>query len=613
MAYQRVEAQFNTANQYATAASASADAFIAQLNEVVGALVLPNMDADVAWPDPPALDALAAITIEAPNSQFPADDTGAIPDVPNTTIVEVAPPSLPTFETFTYAPGVPPTRPADISAPPDRAMPAALNAWTAPAPPAFLAINNRVFGGVDTHDNWLAGLQLPDDLALVQPAAFEAPELQRYQSWLLDDVTGKIRARLLGGTGIDATVESEIWDRARSREAAVAATNIAEVLRNAETSGFSLPSGSMHAQLREAQKTFHAKSSELSRDIAIKQAELEQANAKHAIEQGIALESQLIQYVNNIEQRTFDAAKYLAQQAVEVYNSMVGQYRANMEKYGTFVSTYRALIDGEIAKVSAYRAEIEAESTKATLNQAQVGLYQAQIEARSTLVEQYRNEVSAVSALIGADKVKIEAYAERIKAYVAEVNAESARAEVFKIQNQSNQTIAETYRISVDAYATAQKVASDLAKTRADTYETEVRSYAAKAQVYGTRVSAEAEKLRALTGIGQMQTEVAKAQSGQSVAYAQLQTEHFRAMISMYESNKSLAIQKSKVFADNYFALQNLVAEASKVAAQVNAQMAASAYGTIQANASVSGSDSTNSNFIYSGATSDSRGAPYYT
>lgn len=612
MAYQRVEAQFNSANQYALAASASADEFIAQLNQVVGALVLPNMDADVQWPEAPALDAPVQISVDAPSSQFPPDDTGAVPDAPEVVIAEAAVPNSPTFETFTYAPGPPPNKPADISVPADRKMPTTLGSWTAPTAPSFLAINNRTFGGINTYDNWLDGLQIPDDLEMDQPATFEAPELQRYQSWLLDDVTGKIRERLLGGTGIDAVVEGEIWDRARSREAAAAATNIAEVLRNAEARGFSLPSGAMQAQLREAQKNFHAKESELSRDIAIKQAELEQANAKHAIEQGIALESQLIQYVNNIEQRTFDAAKYLAQQAVEVYNAMVGQYRANMEKYSVFVSTYRALIDGEIAKVSAYRAEIEAESTKATLNQAQVGLYQAQIDARSALVEQYRNEVNAVVALISADKVMVEAYAERIKAYVAEVNAEGARAEVFKIQNQSNQTIAETYRISVDAYATAQKAASDLAKARADTYETEVRSYASKAQIYSTRVSAEAEKLRALTGIAGLQTEVAKAQSDQSIAYAQLQTEQYRALISMYESNKSLAIQKSKVFADNYFALQNLVAEASKVGAQVNAQMAASAYGTIQANASVSGSDSTNSSFNYSGDTSDSRSAPYY-
>lgn len=52
--------------------------------------------------------------------------------------------------------------------------------------------------------------------------------------------------------------------------------------------------------------------------------------------------------------------------------------------------------------------------------------------------------------------------------------------------------------------------------------------------------------------------------------------------------------------------------EAAKVGAQVNAQMAASAYGTLHAGASISGNDSTSTQFNYSGDTSDTRAAPNY-
>ena len=75
---------------------------------------------------------------------------------------------------------------------------------------------------------------------------------------------------------------------------------------------------------------------------------------------------------------------------------------------------------------------------------------------------------------------------------------------------------------------------------------------------------------------------------------------------------ESIVIQKAKLISDQYLTIKGLVADAAKVAAQVNAQMAASAYGTIQANASIQGSDSINTSFSYVGKTSDTRSAPTY-
>ncbi len=613
MSYQQVQSQFTSANNYATNAGTKADAFIAGLTSVVASMSVPNLDVDLDWPEAATPIPAVGINIVPPATPFPPDDTGTMPDAPVVDTSYDVPPSEPTYQSFTYSPGTtpsPPPAPADVSS---VTLPAALDAWVPPTAPTLISFGVRAFGGVRDYSDWADSLTIPTELILDAPTGFVMPDLARYGSALLDSLTANIRSRLDGGTGLDPAIEALIWDRGRDRESSTAANAMAEVSRNAEARGFSLPTGAMHAQLREAQRNMYAKSSEISRDVMVKQAELAQANAKHAIEQGVALEGQLIDYANQVEQRTFDAAKYVAQNAVDVYNTLVGAYKANLERYATAVATFRGLIDAERAKVEAYTAEVTAERTKVEANQAVIDQYKALIESRTAVIEQYKGELSAVQTLVEVDKLRIESYGERVKAYATEVNTETVRAEVFKAQIQGNQALADIFRTSVEAYSAGLRAKGDLARASADVFDAKARGYASRVQAYGARVNAAGEQARTLIAAAGLQVDVAKAQVEQNTSQNQLAIEGYRATISLYEANKSIAFQKAKVLSDNYYTLKSLVADASKVAAQVNAQLAASAYGTIRASASVSGADSTNTQFNYSGRTSDSKAAPNYT
>ena len=82
--------------------------------------------------------------------------------------------------------------------------------------------------------------------AVQEPALEEASALR-----------ATLEARPAGGTGLDSTVETAIWDRARDRETKLALGNEAEIQRASEALGFSLPSGVIAAQLREAQRADH--------------------------------------------------------------------------------------------------------------------------------------------------------------------------------------------------------------------------------------------------------------------------------------------------------------------------------------------------------------------
>ena len=612
-AYSRVETQFSLANSYAQQASANAQTFVNALNGVVSSITMPNLDVDQQAPAFPTLASPLSLSFTVPSVSFPPVTVGDPPAAPDTTVVLPDDPAAPTLPTFTYSAGPTPVRPEDFGSLTPIVLPDRPEDWTPPAAPAMLNVAIQPFGGVNEHNEWLTKLDsAPDDLALAAPSAYVAPQPLKYTSALLEAVAAELRSRMNTSTGLVPAVEQALWDRARSREAAISAQDFAELTRNAEAMGFSMPTGAFHAELREAQRRALAKSSELSRDITMKQADLEQSNARHAIEQGIALESRLLDYANNIEQRAFESARYLAQNAVDLYNAQVQAFRAALERYSALATVYRTLLDGERAKVDAYRAGVDAERAKVDINKSLIDQQRAQIEVRATEIELYKSEVQAAQMTLEVDKVRLQAFSERIKAYVAEMNAESVRVEVFKSQVQSNQALVDMYKTTVDAWSSRAKALTDSAQARANIYDATVRGYASRTQSQATAVSAAAEQARVALGIGQLQIDGFKAQVEQNTANNSTLIEHYRALVGLYESNKTLGIQRVKLMSDNYFALRNLVAEASKVAAQVNAQLAASAYGTIHAQAGVSGNDSLTVGFNYTGNAADEPSMPTF-
>lgn len=613
MAYQRVEQQFTAAHVYANAATAKADTYINALATVVGSLQLPSLEMNLEWPTAPTVAAPTAITVTLPSTVFPLDDSGSAPDAPSIDLADITAPVAPVLPTYVYTPLAAPDRPqADLNFDPPQ-LPAALEAWTPPPPPEFIQLSIEPFGGVNSHDDRLSALSVPDTLSLVEPSAFTYTADDVESTPLLEALTANILGRINGNTALPAAVEAELWNRGRDRESQAAAAAAADVIRTAESRGFSLPTGALHAQLREVQRATHGKLSELSHNISIEQAKLAQENARHALEQGLALEGQLLQAVNNVQQRVFEAARFAAQSGIEIFNAKVAAYRANLEKFATGAAIYRAAIDGEQAKIAQYRAMLDAERTKVDVNQALTAQYRAQVELRSATVAEYRSEIEAAQVLLSANRLELEVFGERVRAYTAEINAESVRAEVFKVQNEGNRVLTDTYRSNIEAYAAQVSAKATYAKAIADTYDAQVRGYTSKVQGYATRVGAASEQSRAATSVAGLQVEVAKAGSDQIIQQGRTQIELYRAMASLFESTKSIALQKAKIAGDNYFTLRSMVADASKVAAQVNSQLAASAYGTLRASAQVSGQDSTSTGFSYSGRTSDTRAAPNYS
>lgn len=106
--------------------------------------------------------------------------------------------------------------------------------------------------------------------------------LKHAQQWICKAITQ-------GGTGLNPVVEGQIWDRDRSRILRDATRAEQEAVSAFAARGFPLPPGALNGTLQRIQADTRDKLAQASRDVAIKQAEMEVQNVRFAIEQAIGL------------------------------------------------------------------------------------------------------------------------------------------------------------------------------------------------------------------------------------------------------------------------------------------------------------------------------------
>lgn len=195
-------------------------------------------------------------------------------------------------------------------------------------------------------------------------APYEPPA--DYTDSVITTLVDVILERLAGGTGLDPTVETALWDRARERESAISQAAIDQISRDAESLGYQLPAGVLNDGIRRETRAFYDKSSTFSRDVAIKQAELEQANMQQAIDKAIQYETALSTIIKNRSDANLAAfqaevQRFVAEveQEVKYWEVQIKQYQAQQEyilngqKINTEVARANLAMLLEAAKVGA--------------------------------------------------------------------------------------------------------------------------------------------------------------------------------------------------------------------------------------------------------------------
>lgn len=545
-----------------------------------------------------------------------------IPSAPVAPTISITVPTFPTFESGdiyefdenvvgtaptldTVAPTINlPTRPGelDVEAPGD--APVLPDSYELPDPVTYTLPNIPNFEDLNIPS--APEITLPDfeldiptpPVDLVAPGLIFSFDEQGYSSNLMTALTAELLDRIQnGGTGINPDVEQAIWDRARNREDQNAIRSENQINVEQAAKGFSRPSGAHLAALDQLAQETQNKNADLSREIAIKQAEMEQQNIQFALQTSLALEQAWLQYHNQVQQRAFEVEKYTQEVAISLYQAAIQRYNVELEIYKTYSQAFESRVRSELAKAEIFRTELEGQRLIGELNVQKIQLYEAQLRGITTAVEVYRSELDAVKTQIEADGQQIQNFKSLVDVYSARVQAKATEYE---------------------SYAAA--VRGEMAK--ADIFDSQVKAFVSRIDAYSKRSdveiskvnsSLEKEGLRLREHLARLESIVQNVQTQGTVANAQL--EAFRGEALAYESQikaedtrlqgesrvYDLEIQRNRYAAD--VELQNaqinienaknslgLILEALKSGASVGSSLSAASLSAMNIGASISGS-----------------------
>lgn len=455
--------------------------------------------------------------------------------------------------------------------------------------PQMLSLQTVTFGGVNLHEDWLDKLDEIPELQIIQPTRLQYTRGPGYASTLLDNLKATINARLMGGSGINPNVEQALFDRMRDRETQLALGRTAEVNRTVEALNFPLPPGVLVGMQSDAQREYFDKLSGASRDITIKQADLEQTNLANAIQSAIALESQLIDYSYKIELLTFEAAKALADNEIQVLNAQIEQYKALLAGYDSYARAYDTLIKAELSKVEVFKAQLEAEGQKVAINTALVNQYKAEIEGRMAQVEIFKAQVSAAQTLVELERARIQTAGEQIRAFVALTNAEMSKVEIFKAKISADGLKLDGYRTQAQAYQAKAGAQAERARAMIAQYDAQVRAKGLEWEGFRSLIGAETARVESIARQTGIAFDGYKVAVTANQAQAELYSRVWEANMKQYEASATLTMQAAKINQDALLHTRNANLDAAKVGAQVTGQKVASAFNIVNTSATISG------------------------
>jgi len=442
-----------------------------------------------------------------------------------------------------------------------------------PAPPGLLSVAVVPFSGVN--------MPVIDEnvpiLNLAAPSIREYVPGQFYTSALLTATSNSLQDRIVnGGTGLAPSVEQGIWDRGREREYRQVADALDD-LERMETLGYALPPGMyLNARVKIQTELGYA-SFGYNREVAIEQAKLEQSNVLAALQQAVQLESTLINYNNQIEQRIFESSRYATEAGISIYNAQVQAYAAYLDAYKTKIAIYDAKVRGELAKVEAYRAQIAAEQAKAEINTALVNQYRVQADVALSAIEVYKAQIAGIQAKAEIERLKISIFGEQVRAYATKVNAYTADVEGFRASIQAEVSKQEAYRTSVQAYGANVDAAAKQIDAKIAEYRSRLEAKNQEWESYRNAYQAEASRITAIAQSNSSIADIYRAEVAGNTSYNEVLTKQWQVALDQSQRTAEIAINAAKMNSDLFIQTRGIALDATKLGAQVNAQIGAAA------------------------------------
>ena len=604
---QLVQEKFTQALAYGDGAKAACEAFLATLGQAANEAGYTPANAPILTINPIAYSFNPG---EAPVAPAVELDVPGVPTVPTFEDVTIVPQVVPTFEDVAPEVNLPdapslelPSPPSDIPEMtpiefPDKPV------VTLPDLPTFLPVtipevptaNFPTFDAAAPEES----LIVPNNIMGIVHDTYESAIKTALQNKILNDI-------LNGGTGLNPSVEMEIWRREEERSRLALEEAKEKIAAEWSKRGFSLPDGVLAEQLAQAEREYANKRMDVSRDIAIKQAELAFQNTQFIIQQGLALESTLINFANAVAQRAFESTKALQDVSIAIFNASLAKYQVQLEAYKTKAAVFETLIRGEIGKAEFYKAQVAAAQVTADVNRAYADLYRIQVQGVEELIKMYATEMEAAKIKSDVDRNRIEVFKAQIEGFTAQVNAKTAELHLHQARIEGEKAKVQVYASQVDAFSkrveaakTEGSIKIEEARAKAENNRNLVARYSADIDAYKARLQGLVEKMNAALKAYEASGVVFRAKADAQAAIANVDVKARESAIHALIAQMNLSLREAEVNIRAHHDSAQLKVAAAEGGARVAAQLAAGIFSGVSVQAHINASAGASKN--YSGA-----------
>lgn len=431
---------------------------------------------------------------------------------------------------------------------------------------------------------------LPIDDLVVPSFTFNFAE-EPYISENLEALKIKIFNDLVDGSyGIEVADEIALWDRARDRESEAAQSEIDNLYVETASRGFPLPPGDLNIALQLASQRYTDKLSTLSREVALKRADMYVENRKFTFIQVKEVEQILLNFHNLVMERALNAQKALIEMSIAIFNASVARYNARLETYRAEAQVFEAKVRAALARVEIFRTEMEAVRIKSDVQKSQIEIYRAQLSAVQTLVEVFKTRMEAASIQEQVEKLKIDAFRSLIDAFTSQVQAkvaqfgmftaqiqgETAKVQAFEAEAKAYDSVVQGKKAAVDSNIATARLAVDQAAQRTDIFRARIAGFQTQIQAQTSQVDA---LLKKYTG----DVELYRATALAMTEAFRLEQNFVAQQIESFKANTSVSIENARNRIQAYVQILQAKMTGSNVAASYFGALVQGAQGALMA------------------------------
>lgn len=591
---------------WASNALSSLDSQISDYLALLGDLDGLGLETSITWDQPDGIGGGYA----APGEPGGFSDVYVKPSSP--TDVSVPTPVLPTFEDIPDTPTKPTT---DFGGEPERwsgtipevPVPADV---TLPDSPTYTLPDVPALQNIPIPS--LPDIVLPEftasapDTNVAVPVLKEYPEEDGYSSTELTAIQAQILSVLNGERGFLDTIWDQIWGRELRNEYDAANQAQEAVAGLWGDRGWEAPPGMEIEALYKVEQELLRQGSARARELAIEQNKEEVKRFEFHVSAGIELEGRLIGYASEQAARAIQVVDLFNRSAISLLEAKIARVNLALQSYQTQAQVFRDLLAAELAKLEITKTEIESAQLLTEIDKSRVELYLGQLSGIQKLIDIYIGRLEGTKTQVAVEQQKIDAAVARIQGVQAELEAKNLEYQGWRTKIDGQLGILSGWKTEGDMFAVEADAITKKNGFKTELFDAEIRrgqlslqkldsnikKFGAEIDAESARYGGAVEAYRA--GISLYQAKI-QGETGRVNADAR----QYEALASRAQAEADVRLKQGEININTILRILQLQADGMEKVMTAHAQIGAAALAALDAQASISGNDSSSWNYSF--------------